>query len=76
MKIKFKNGSEITTVKSNSNFKSKRSELISFYCINCDEVHIDYPISKMMIFGEEDLVTMCSESFEKVIKPYLNNKVK
>jgi len=34
-KIILENGSEVKTIESTSTFRSKRSELISFYCANC-----------------------------------------
>ena len=69
MKIKFKNGSKIECYESTScNVRGNRSKLISFYCVNCNTIHVDYPIKNMMIFGEENLTTMCRESFEKILE--------
>lgn len=70
MEIKFNNGNIIEYVASASNCRGKRSELITFYCINCDEVHVDYPIKDMLVFGEENLITMCRQSYDSVLEPY------
>lgn len=72
MKIEFRNGSIIEYYKSTSNCRGKRSELITFHCVNCDKVHVDYPIKDLMVFGEESLITMCRQSFENILKPYIN----
>jgi hypothetical protein len=71
-KIEFKNGSIMEALDSASNCRGSRSKLISFYCYNCGCVHVDYPIKNMMIIS--DNLQMCKESFEKVIKPLINNE--
>jgi hypothetical protein len=70
--IKLKNGSTIKAFESTSSIRSKRSELISFYCYNCNCVHEDYPIKSMMIISDD--LAMCKESFEKVLEPYLSKR--
>jgi ABC-type antimicrobial peptide transport system permease subunit len=60
--IEFKNGSKIEGISSFNNVRSKRSELIGFYCALCNDVHEDYPI-KNIRWIDDNMV--CKESYEQ-----------
>lgn len=54
MKLKFKNGNIIETIKVPDNVvRGKRSELIGFYCKYCDCVHVDYPLKNTFIIDND-----------------------
>ena len=70
--VKFKNKNSIKNVEcSNSNIRGKRSKLVSFYCVGCNGVHIDYPIKNIIILDEENLI--CREKCEEIIKIVQND---
>ena len=71
--LKFVNGSQIIFLSSaNKTIRSKRSELIGFYCSNCKCVHEDYPIKDVQFIGES--YQICKESYEKILEPYTIKK--
>lgn len=57
--MKFKNGSEIENIKTTDTIRGKRSELVSFYCVGCKKMHIDYPVRNIIILNENDVI--CKE---------------
>lgn len=59
--IEFKNGSEIKCISTNNNVRSKRSELMGFYCTACDNIHEDYPI-KNIRWIDDNMV--CKETYK------------
>lgn len=71
--IKFENGSQIVFLSSDKKtIRSKRSELIGFYCSACNCVHEDYPIKDVQFIGKS--YQMCKESYEKILEPYVIQK--
>jgi len=60
--IEFKNGSKIEGISSFNNVRSKRSELIGFYCALCDDIHEDYPIKNIRWIDDN---VVCKESYEQ-----------
>ena len=70
--MEFKNESSIENIEhSNSNIRGKRSKLVSFYCIGCNGVHIDYPIKDIIIIDKENLI--CREKRKEIIKIVQND---
>lgn len=65
-----KNGSQIIYISSSNNIRSKRSELLGFYCANCNDVHEDYPIRNIQWIG--DNIMMCKESYNAILEPFAN----
>ena len=63
--IEFKNGSKIKCISASDSVRSRRSELIGFYCYNYHNVHVDYPI-KNIIWIDDNMV--CKESCEKIFE--------
>ena len=61
--IEFKNGSKTKCIPTSDNVRSKRSEFIGFYCINCHDVHEDYPIKNIIRIGDN---MTCKESHESI----------
>jgi hypothetical protein len=70
--IRFKNDSVIYCIPTRNTIRGIKSELIGFYCSSCGEVHENYPISDTQFIGE--LYQMCKESYEKILKPYINEE--
>ena len=70
--IIFENGSEIKIIESASTFRSKKSELISFYCAECRDMHIDVPISEILHI--KDNIFICKTSFENNLYHYFNEE--
>lgn len=62
----FENGSKITSLPSKNNIRGKRSELIGFYCVGCEDVHEDYPMKKLAMVDND--MWMCKESFDVISK--------
>lgn len=60
--IEFKNGSKIGCIPVSNNVRGKRSELIGFYCISCDGVHVDYLIKNIRWIGDN---MVCKEGYEQ-----------
>lgn len=58
--VGFNNGSTIEAIDVEKNMRSKRSELISFYCPYCDEIHVDYNYTKNKIYVIDDRI-FCKE---------------
>lgn len=73
-KLEFENGSTIETLESGDNSRGKRSKLIGFYCKECRLIHTDYPIENVLWDGDSDNLMMCKESFNKVLKSYMNEE--
>jgi len=46
--------------------------LVSFYCLQCQIIHEDYPISDIMFISES--FEMCKESYENILKIYLKGE--
>ena len=70
--MEFKNESSIENIEhSNSNIRGKRSKLVSFYCIGCNGVHIDYPIKDIIIIDKENLI--CREKRKEITKIVQND---
>lgn len=61
--IEFKNGSKIECIPAFNNIRGKRSELIGFYCMVCDGVHVDYLI-KNIRWIDNNMV--CKEGYERI----------
>jgi len=71
-KIILENGSEVKIIESTPILRGKRSELISFYCAECKDIHIDVPISEMLnIKGN---IFICKTSFENNLYHYLTEE--
>jgi len=73
-KIILENGSEVKIIESTSTFRSKRSELISFYCdcAECGDIYIDVPISEILhIKGN---IFICKTSFENNLYKYFSDE--
>jgi len=64
--IRLNNGNQIFYTSNSNVVRGKRSKLISFYCVNCKQMHIDVPTEEFMYVNEN--VTMCKTSYESVIK--------
>jgi uncharacterized protein YrrD len=66
--MEFKNGSEIKYISTSKfNCRSKRSEIISFWCDGCKTMHIEVPISEMMSIS--DNLVICKTNYEKILEP-------
>ena len=61
--IEFKNGSKIKCLPKSDSVRSKRSELIGFYCAACDNIHEDYLIKNIRWIGDN---MACKESQESI----------
>ena len=60
--IEFENGNKIKTIKSKSdNIRGNRSNIISFWCDNCNKVHESVHISEMMCLDDDRVI--CRTSF-------------
>jgi len=71
-KIILENGSEVKIIESASTFRSKTRELISFYCAECENMHIDVPISEILhIKGN---IFICKTSFENNLYHYFSDE--
>jgi len=67
--IEFENGNKIKTIKSKSdNIRGNRSNIISFWCDNCNKVHESVHISEMMCLDDNRVI--CRTSYNGLIKPY------
>jgi len=69
--IRLNNGNQIFYTSNSNVVRGKRSKLISFYCVNCKQMHIDVPTEEFMYVNEN--VTMCKTSYESVIKPFIKD---
>ena len=67
--ITLNNGSRAETIKSKSdNIRGNRSNIISFWCDNCNKVHESVHISEMMCLDDNRVI--CRTSYNGLIKPY------
>ena len=76
-KITLKNDSQIAYVSSaNDTVRSKRSELISFYCSICETIYEDYPIKDIQFIGEK--YQICKSCFDTILGGFAfeNKKIK
>ena len=71
-KIIFENGSEVKIIESTPILRGKRSELISFYCTECRDMHIDVPISEMLHIKDD--IFICKTSFENNLYQYFTEE--
>ena len=69
--IEFKNGSRIKTIKSKpDNIRGNRSNIISFWCDNCNKVHESVHISEMMCLDYNRVI--CRTSYS-VVRDIVND---
>lgn len=58
-KIKIYNCDNKTTI------RGKRSELISFWCNECERIHVDFPKSETVIIDD---MMFCKSGYENILK--------
>jgi len=69
--IEFENGSKIKTIKSKpDNIRGNRSNIISFWCDNCNKVHESVHISEMMCLDYNRVI--CRTSYS-VVRDIVND---
>jgi len=71
-KIILENGSEVKIIESTPILRGKRSELISFYCAECRDMHIDVPISEILHIKDD--IFICKTSFENNLYHYFSDE--
>ena len=60
----FENGSKVNRIEVSSKvIRGKRSEIISFWCDNCQKVHVEVPLSEMCVDSNNRMV--CRASLEE-----------
>ncbi len=64
--MQFKNGNTIQTIENTNSVRGNRSKLIGFYCLACNNIHIDFPIADTVFIDEE--IIMCRQGFNQAVK--------
>lgn len=63
--MKFKNGSEVNTIKCDNVVRGSRSKTHGFYCNYCDVVHVDYPRDDTHYIGD---FICCKYGFDRILE--------
>jgi len=64
--ITLQNGNKIEVCESTKNSRSKRSELISFWCFKCNTMYVDVPISEYIPISSN--IVICKKCLNNIRK--------